>query len=121
MIRHACDLIIAAAIILALAALFSGVRAAECFKASWYGTESGTHTATGERFTGRDMTAAMPSRKYLGRVYDVTHDGRKVRVRINDVGPAKRLNRGMDLSKSAFAKLAPTSRGLIRVCAKRVK
>ena len=121
MIRHLTGLLIVAGLILALMAAWSGLRACEQMTASWYGVESGTHTATGERFTGRDMTAAMPSRRFLGRVYDVTHNGRKVRVRINDVGPAADLKRGIDLSHAAFAKLAPTRQGIITVCVTRLR
>jgi rare lipoprotein A (peptidoglycan hydrolase) len=36
-------------------------------------------------------------------------------VRINDRGPAKRLKRGIDLSKAAFKALAPLELGLIKV------
>jgi rare lipoprotein A len=96
--------------------------AAECRQvtASWYGTESGTHTATGERFTGREMTAAMPSRKHLGERWQVSANGKSIIVRINDLGPAARLRRGIDLSKAAFAKLAPLGRGTLHVCIRRL-
>jgi rare lipoprotein A len=101
------------------------VRAAECEitgKASYYCCEhNGRRTASGSVFNERDMTAAMPSRKYLGRVYKVTSGGKSVTVTITDYGPAKRLNRAIDLSKAAFAKLANPNRGVIAVCLTRVR
>ncbi len=45
-------------------------------------------------------------------------NGRSIIVRVNDRGPAKRLvhcGRVIDLTKSAFSKLADTGEGLIRV------
>lgn len=95
--------------------------AGSCGRASFYCCEHhGRETASGEIFNQNAMTAAMPNRSELGRVYRVTYAGRSVVVRITDVGPAKRLNRVIDLSKSSFARLAPTSRGVIRVCLERL-
>lgn len=88
--------------------------------ASYYGTESGSRTATGEHFDGSGMTAAMPSRKHLGERWRVSYAGRSIVVRINDLGPRADLGRAIDLSRAAFKKLAPLERGTIRVCLKRV-
>lgn len=95
---------------------------AECGRASFYCCEHhGRLTASGEVFDQNALTAAMPNRSELGRVYRVTYAGRSVVVRITDVGPHKRLNRAIDLSRAAFAKLAPTSKGVISVCITRIK
>lgn len=94
------------------------VRAASlgCGIASHYGRESGTRTATGERFPTSEATAAMPSRSMLGKYVTVRNvqNGRIVRVRINDLGPAARLHRIIDLSPAA--KLALGMGGLAKVC-----
>ena len=110
------------AAILALAAflLVSPVLAKECMQASWYGTESGNRTATGDYFDGSSLTAAMPSRKYLGHRYRVTFNGRSVVVRINDIGPAKRTGRGIDLSRAAAARIGLIAPGHGRVCIERM-
>jgi rare lipoprotein A len=107
----------------ALVLLFSSpVHAAQqmCGTASFYGYESGTHTATGERFNPNALTAAMPSRSHLGERWRVSAGGRSVVVRINDLGPAKRLHRVVDLSKAAFARLAPLKRGTLRICMEKI-
>lgn len=101
------------------------VRAAECEitgKASYYCCEhNGRRTASGAIFRDTELTAAMPDRKFMGRVYKVTSGGKSVTVTITDYGPAKSLNRAIDLSKAAFAKLANPNRGVISVCLTRVR
>ena len=83
--------------------------------ASWYGDEcAGNLTASGEPFEPRDMTCAMWDVPFGTRVR-VQLGPRFVVVRVNDRGPAKRLKRGIDLSRAAFAKLADTDAGLIKV------
>lgn len=84
--------------------------------ASWYGTESGSRTASGAYFDGSGMTAAMPSRAMLGRRVVVTDmaTARSVTVLVNDVGPAPRLHRIIDLSRAAARRLGMA--GLARVC-----
>jgi rare lipoprotein A len=90
----------ATALTVALLASTASSHAETC-TASWYGTESGSRTANGERFTGRDMTAAHKTRPF-GSYVTVTHltTGRSVRVRINDRGPFVR-GRCIDLSRAA--------------------
>lgn len=114
---------LAATIIIATAFLMgSAAIAAECGKASWYGgSHHGRLTASGEVFNQYAMTAAMPSRKYLGRVYKVTSGGKSVTVTITDTGGFARYGRLIDLSQGAFAKLANTNRGVIQVCLTRVR
>ena len=92
-----------------------------CGVGSYYGTESGTRTATGERFTGRDLTAAMPSRTHLGEHWRVTYRGKSVVVRINDIGPARRLNRIMDLSRAAAERIGLIQAGVGRVCVEQIR
>lgn len=98
------------------------VHGAECTTvlASWYGKESGSRTANGEHFDGRSLTAAMPSRKYIGRSYRVSYRGKSVVVRINDVGPAKWTGRGIDLSKAAAQRIGLIHAGVGRVCLTRL-
>ena len=83
--------------------------------ASWYGDEcAGKPTANGELFDPSAMTCAMWDVPFDTRV-KVQLGPRFVVVRVNDRGPAKRLNRGIDLSEAAFSKLADTDAGLIKV------
>lgn len=74
-----------------------------CGEASWYGPESGNRTATGDYFDGRSLTAAMPSRAWLGHIVRVTNErnGRSLTVLINDLGPAAWTHRVIDLSRAA--------------------
>ena len=85
-------------------------------RASFYGTESGTRTANGERFNPGGMTAAhwtLPFGTRV-RVTDVA-TGRSVVVRINDRGPHPRLHRAIDLAHGAARALGITSRGVVTV------
>lgn len=74
--------------------------------ASWYGPESGTKTANGERFRPDWITAAhttLPLPTYV----EVTalRTGRRIIVRINDRGPFIKGPRIIDLSRGAAAQL----------------
>lgn len=116
--------VVPAAVILWVAAFFMAALACDGVtgRASFYCCEHhGRATASGEIFNQNAMTAAMPNRSELGREYRVSYAGRSVVVRITDVGPAKRLNRVIDLSLGAFSKLAPTSKGVISVCIERIR
>src|SRR5436190_19626624 len=55
-------------------------------KASYYGNESGSRTASGQRFNQNAMTAAHRSLPF-GTKLRVTHRGQSVVVTINDRGP----------------------------------
>ena len=88
--------------------------------ASWYGDEcAGKPPSNGELFDPSAMTCAMWTFNGAPVPFDtrirVQLGDRSVIVRCNDRGPAKRLNRGIDLSRAAFAKLADTDAGLIKV------
>lgn len=119
MIRdHLPGLLVGAVIILALFAAFSGVRAAECGKASYYCCQHhGRLMANGRPFNQNAMTAASNSLP-LGSVASVRNiqNGKNVQVRITDTGGFAKYGRVIDLSRAAFAKLAPTSKGVISVC-----
>lgn len=70
--------------------------------ASWYGPGFyGRKTASGERFTGKALTAAHRTLPFgsMARVTD-KRTGRSIVVRINDRGPFKR-GRVIDLSSGA--------------------
>jgi rare lipoprotein A len=83
--------------------------------ASFYGNESGSRTASGQRFNQGAMTAAHRSLPF-GTKLRVTHGGRSVVVTINDRGPFIR-GRVLDLSKGAASAIGLTSRGVGRVVA----
>jgi rare lipoprotein A len=109
----------------ALSLLFvAPAHGAECagkmLLASHYGSESGNRTATGERFDGSSLTAAMPSRAHLGERWRVSYAGRSIVVRINDIGPAPRLHRDIDLSTAAARRIGMIRAGVARVCAERL-
>jgi rare lipoprotein A len=94
-------------------------KADQC-KASWYGESyRGKPMANGEQFDPDRRTCASwywP----LGTVLRVTHRNvhgivRSVFVTVTDRGPDKRLGRKLDLSRAAFAILAPLEAGVINV------
>lgn len=86
------------ATILAAAILAATPALAGTCKASWYGSESGNRTASGERFNPDGMTAAHRSLPFGARLR-VCHRG-CVTVRISDRGPFIR-GRCLDLSRGA--------------------
>jgi peptidoglycan lytic transglycosylase len=83
--------------------------------ASFYGNESGSQTASGQRFNQNAMTAAHRSLPF-GTKLRVTHGGRSVVVTINDRGPFIR-GRVLDLSTGAARAIGLTSAGVGRVTA----
>ena len=87
---------------------FSGV-------ASFYGNESGSKTASGQRFNQSAMTAAHRTLPF-GTKLKVTHAQRSVVVTINDRGPFIR-GRVLDLSTGAARAIGLTSAGVGRVVA----
>jgi len=87
---------------------FSGV-------ASFYGNESGSKTASGQRFNQSAMTAAHRSLPF-GTKLRVTHKGRSVIVTINDRGPFIK-GRVLDLSKGAARAIGLTGAGVGHVTA----
>jgi rare lipoprotein A len=81
--------------------------------ASFYG--KGSHTATGEAFNPRDLTAAHKTLPFGTRVRVTRVDnGDSVIVRINDRGPFK-PGRVIDLSERAAEDLRITDKGIAAV------
>jgi rare lipoprotein A len=87
---------------------FSGI-------ASFYGNESGSKTASGQRFNQNAMTCAHRSLPF-GTKLRVTHGGSSVVVTVNDRGPFVR-GRVLDLSTAAARAIGLTSAGVGRVTA----
>ena len=92
--------------------------------ASWYSTKDKgvkTETANGERFD--DSKATCASWDYpFGTYLKVTNseNGRSIICRVNDRGPNLKLNRAIDLTKSAFQKISVLDDGIIKVSVKRL-
>lgn len=117
-------LLIALAAALMLVALQPGpAHAATCDlvgTASYYGkAHHGRLQANGKPFNMHAMSAAMWGVPF-GAKFRVTHKGKSVVVTVTDRGPAKRLKRVIDLSQSAFAKIASLGQGLAKVCLTRL-
>lgn len=115
----------AAVIVLAAAAALWAmpVHAGECrqIKVSWYGGEhNGRKTASGSTFNQNAMTAAMMGRQHFGERWKLYYGKKSVTVTVTDTGDFAKYGRGMDLSRGAFAKLAPTGKGVIPVKACKV-
>jgi rare lipoprotein A len=87
---------------------FSGI-------ASFYGNESGSKTASGQRFNQNAMTAAHRSLPF-GTKLKVTRGDRSVVVTINDRGPFIR-GRVLDLSTGAARAIGLTNTGIGHVVA----
>jgi rare lipoprotein A len=83
--------------------------------ASYYGNESGSRTASGQRFNQSAMTCAHRSLPF-GTKLRVTHGGQSVVVTVNDRGPFVR-GRVLDLSTGAARAIGLTSAGVGRVTA----
>jgi rare lipoprotein A len=112
--------VLAATLIISVA-FFAGSAAIACDKvrASWYGTENNqTRTATGERYTGNDLTAAHKTLPF-GTKLRVTYKGKSVVVRINDRGPYIK-GRSLDLSRAAADRIGLRRAGVGVVCIERV-
>ena len=83
--------------------------------ASYYGNESGSRTASGQRMNANAMTCAHRSLPFGTRLR-VTHGGRSVVVTVNDRGPFVR-GRVLDLSTAAARAVGLTDAGVGRVTA----
>lgn len=81
-------------------------------RASWYDLHGHT-TASGDTFDRHGLTAAHPTLPFGTRLL-VERDGRTVDVVVNDRGPWI-SGRDLDLSRAAFAELAPLGAGVIDV------
>ncbi len=94
---------------------FSGIGRIFSGIASFYGSESGSRTASGQRMNSNAMTCAHRSLPF-GTKLRVTHGGRSVVVTVNDRGPFVR-GRVLDLSTGAARAIGLTSAGVGRVTA----
>jgi rare lipoprotein A len=83
--------------------------------ASFYGNESGSKTASGQRFNQNAMTCAHRSLPF-GTKLRVTHHGQSVIVTVNDRGPFIK-GRVLDLSTGAARAIGLTSAGVGKVTA----
>ena len=83
--------------------------------ASFYGNESGSKTASGQRFNENAMTAAHRSLPF-GTKLRVTHKGKSVVVTVNDRGPFIK-GRVLDLSTGAAREVGLTASGVGHVTA----
>ena len=88
-------------------------------KASWYSQNDPgilLTTANMERFDDSELTCAVWDLPF-NTILKVTNleNGKFVIVRVNDRGPAKRLNRAIDLTKTAFSQIADLDKGLADV------
>jgi rare lipoprotein A len=99
------------------AAISSGSGTGRTFSgmASFYGNESGSKTASGQRFNQSAMTCAHRSLPF-GTKLKVTHGDRSVVVTVNDRGPFVR-GRVLDLSTAAARAVGITGAGVGRVVA----
>jgi rare lipoprotein A len=99
------------------AAIFASAGSGRSFSgmASFYGNESGSRTASGQRFNQNAMTCAHRSLPF-GTKLRVTHGGRSVVVTVNDRGPFVR-GRVLDLSTGAARAVGLTGAGVGRVTA----
>jgi rare lipoprotein A len=95
----------------------ASVRSSGSFsgKASYYGNESGSRTASGQRFNQNALTAAHRSLPF-GTKLRVTHRGQSVVVTINDRGPFIK-GRVLDLSTGAARAIGLTGAGVGHVTA----
>lgn len=83
--------------------------------ASWYGSEcAGKLMANGQPFDPAKLTCAA-WRWPLGTRLRVSFGQKSVVVFLTDRGPARRLNRVIDLSEAAFKQLADPKLGLVEV------
>ena len=108
-----------------LAVFFTGsVEGADTGIASFYGAGEplNSHTAMNIPFDARLMECASWEHP-LGAVLVVTslRTGKSVVVRVTDRGPARRLNRIVDLTRDAFSQIDELKLGLTRVRVNRIK
>lgn len=88
-----------------------GARASDV--ASYYGFESGTRTANGERFDPLGRTCAHRTYPF-GTLLRVTYRGRSAVCRVNDRGPSHRLkpSRTLDVSLGVARSLGLVAAGV---------
>lgn len=85
------------------------------FEATWYGSNfNGNITASGEVFNKEKMTCASNHFPIGSKLLIINKENKKkVVVKVNDKGAFK--ERIIDLSESAFKKIAPLEKGRIKI------
>lgn len=83
--------------------------------ASWYGSESGNRTASGERFNPMGMTCAMRTHNWRTVTVTVLATGKSAQCRVNDYGPAAWTGKLIDVSRGMAIALGFAGRGVARV------
>jgi rare lipoprotein A len=115
--------------ILVFALLLSTASPARSETATWYGTENGIETASGERFNPEGYCADFPQHSCTCAHRDFPFDtvvrvrwhGRSVVCRITDRGPAKWTGADIDLSRSGARHLGMIGVGRAVVKIERVE
>ena len=105
-----------------VAALALSALSAQAATVTYYGDKfHGKKTASGERFNQNAMTCASNSHKF-GTHLKVTNtaNDKSVICRVNDRGGFGKYGTTLDLSKASFAKIAPLSKGKIKVTIRRL-
>lgn len=107
--------------LLGLTTLLLTVNASAQVATYYGGSFHGRKTASGERFNQYAMTCASNTHAF-GTQLKVTNvkNGKSVICRVNDRGGFGKRGVALDLSKGAFAKIAPLSQGRIKVRIERV-
>lgn len=90
------------------------IAKAETCVASWYGSESGNRTASGERFHADAMTCAHRTRPFGTQLRVSLRNGRSIVCRVNDRGPFVR-GRCVDLSRGAARALGMSGTARVTV------
>lgn len=95
--------------------LYNDIRNKQVGIASWYGGREklNKYTASGEIFNRDEFTCASWNYPF-GTLLKVTNlrNSHSVVVRVNDRGPARRLNRIIDLSQESFKQIALLDQGI---------
>ncbi|MGL5166656.1 MAG: septal ring lytic transglycosylase RlpA family protein [Afipia sp.] len=105
-------------VVLAVAVVILSSRRAPADVATWYGPESGTHTANGERYNPEARTCAHRTIAF-NTLLRVTYRGRSVVCRVNDRGPAQWTGASIDLSRGTARAIGMMSAGRGRVTIER--
>ena len=120
--KAAVILIILIAVVFSFSSVGEGLKPSPTIikgKASWYSQNDPgilLTTANMERFDDSQLTCAIWDLPF-NTILKVTNleNGKSVIVRVNDRGPARRLNRPIDLTKAAFARICGLEKGLTEV------
>lgn len=92
--------------------------AGQLVKASWYGQESGSRTASGLAFDGSQMIVAHKSLPFHTRLR-LSYRGKSLVVPVEDRGPYI-AGRTLDLSKAVASYLGTIPAGVATICMERL-